>query len=81
MPFDLAAPVDTLGVHPHAQAAAEATADQGRYWEMHDLLFRNLPQLEPGDLHRYAERLRLDLARFQSDRGLRDLASLGVALR
>ena len=34
---------------------------------MHDLLFRNQARLGPADLHRYAERIGLDLARFESD--------------
>jgi protein-disulfide isomerase len=57
-------------IHPHAQAAAEAAeaaARQGRFWEMHDLLFRNQQRLEPADLRRFAERLGLDLERFGSD--------------
>jgi formate-nitrite transporter family protein len=57
-------------IHPQAQAAAEAAeaaAEQGRFWEMHDLLFRNQGMLESGDLLRYAERLSLDPARFESD--------------
>ena len=57
-------------IHPHAQAsaeAAEAAARQGRFWEMHDLLFRNQARLEPDDLQRYVERIGLDLARFDSD--------------
>ena len=57
-------------IHPHAQAAAEAAeaaASQGRFWEMHDLLFRNQLRLEPADLRRYAERIGLDLERFDSD--------------
>src|SRR5687768_9910991 len=40
-------------IHPHAQAAAEAAeaaASQGRYWEMHDLLFDNQRHLENEDL-------------------------------
>jgi Na+:H+ antiporter, NhaA family len=56
--------------HPHAEAAAvtaEAAARQGRFWEMHDVLFRNQRHLESADLRRYAERLGLDLARFESD--------------
>jgi protein-disulfide isomerase len=59
-------------IHPHAQAAAEAAegaARQDRFWEMHDLLFRNQAHLEPPDLRRMAERLGLDLARFDSDLG------------
>ena len=57
-------------IHPHAQAAAEAAeaaASQGRFWEMHDLLFRNQLRLEPHDLRRFAERLGLDIGRFDSD--------------
>jgi protein-disulfide isomerase len=57
-------------IHPHAQAAAEASeaaAQQGRFWEMHDVLFRNQRHLEPAHLRRYAERLGLDLERFESD--------------
>jgi protein-disulfide isomerase len=58
------------GIHPHAQAAAvaaEAAAGQGRFWEMHDVLVRNQRHLESADLRRYAERLGLDVARFESD--------------
>jgi protein-disulfide isomerase len=57
-------------IHPHAQAAAataEAAARQGLFWQMHDLLFRNQRHLESDDLGRYAERLGVDLARFESD--------------
>jgi protein-disulfide isomerase len=58
-------------IHPHAQAAAEAAeaaARQDRFWEMHDVLFRNQMRLESDDLRRFAERLDLDLDRFDSDR-------------
>jgi protein-disulfide isomerase len=57
-------------IHPHAQAAAEAAeaaAAQGRYWEMHDLLFDNQRHLEDGDLRRYAEQLGLGLKRFDRE--------------
>ena len=57
-------------IHPHAEAAAEASeaaARQGRFWEMHDLLFRSQRHLEDADLRRYAGGLGLDLARFESD--------------
>ena len=55
------------GIHPHAQLAAEAAeaaAAQGRFWEMHDLLFRNQSALRLKDLRRYAEQLSLDTGRF-----------------
>ena len=56
--------------HPHAQAAsegAEAAAAQGRFWEMHELLFRHQDALERADLRRYAQELDLDLDRFDAE--------------
>ncbi|XVQ14893.1 Na+/H+ antiporter NhaA [Spirillospora sp. CA-255316] len=47
-------------VHPHAVSAAvvaEAAADQGRFWEMHDVLFANQLALTDIDLTAYGERL------------------------
>lgn len=58
------------GVHPNAQLAAEAAeaaGAQGRFWEMHDTLFRNQSKLRRKDLYRYAEQLSLDLGRFQKE--------------
>jgi protein-disulfide isomerase len=58
-------------IHPHALAAAataEAAAMQGRFWEMHELLFRRQRALEDDDLRRYAAELGLDLPRFDRDR-------------
>jgi Na+/H+ antiporter NhaA len=57
-----------MDVHPHAQLAAEAAeaaAEQGAFWEMHDLLLDNQDALEGPDLVGYAERLDLDLDRFR----------------
>lgn len=59
-------------VHPHAKIAAmasEAAALQGRYWEMHDLLFQNHKQLNYNSLLGYAELLELDMPRFETDMG------------
>jgi protein-disulfide isomerase len=59
------------GIHPHAlaaAAAAEAAALQGRFWDMHELLFRRQKALEDGDLRGYAAQLDLDLAAFDRDR-------------
>jgi protein-disulfide isomerase len=44
--------------------AAEAGADQGAFWEMHDLLLDHQDALGPDDLIGYAEQLGLDLDRF-----------------
>ena len=52
--------------HPHAQHAAEvaeAAAAQGKFWEMHDLLYQRQAGLADDDLVRYAHELGLDAAR------------------
>jgi protein-disulfide isomerase len=54
-------------VHPDAQLAAEAAeaaADQGAFWEMHDLLLQHQDALRPRDLLRYAGDLGLDSERY-----------------
>ena len=58
-------------IHPHAfmaAAAAEAAAIQGRFWDMHDLLFHRQKALEDAELQQYATQLGLDLAQFDEDR-------------
>jgi Na+/H+ antiporter NhaA len=54
-------------VHPNAQLAAEAAeaaADQGAFWEFHDLLLGHQDALRGVDLLGYAEQLGLDVERF-----------------
>jgi diadenylate cyclase len=61
-------PLDS--VHPRARRAAlaaEAAASQGRFWEMHDLLYENQDELGEEDLTRHAAELGLDLRRFEED--------------
>jgi diadenylate cyclase len=61
-------PLDSA--HPRARRAAqaaEAAASQGRFWEMHDLLYENQDELGDEDLVRYAADLGLDLGRFEED--------------
>jgi protein-disulfide isomerase len=56
--------------HPHAEQAAEAAeaaAAQGKFWQMHDLLYENQHHLRDQDLRAYAEKLRLDLERFDQE--------------
>ena len=57
--------------HPRALAAAhaaEAAAAQGAFWAMHDALFGDQGRLEDPHLWARAERLCLDLGRFETDR-------------
>jgi protein-disulfide isomerase len=54
-------------IHPHAEAAAEAAeaaGSQGRFWEMHDLLYENQQVLDSWHLVGFAEQLGLDAVRF-----------------
>ena len=65
-------------IHPHAYQAAEAAeaaGAQGRFWEMHHLLFANQDRLGLRDLIGYAGALDLDLERFVT--GLRGHAYAG----
>lgn len=53
--------------HPNAlraAEAAEAAGVQGRFWEMHDLLYERSPALSDAHLNCYARELGLDLERF-----------------
>ena len=57
-------------IHPFAEQAAraaEAAANQGQFWGMHDALFENQERLHMTDLRGYAAALDLDLERFEHD--------------
>jgi protein-disulfide isomerase len=57
-------------VHPRAQLAAEATeaaADQGAFWQMHDVLLDHQDALHRPDLESYARELGLDVDRFADE--------------
>jgi protein-disulfide isomerase len=59
-----------LSMHPHAQLAAEASLaarEQGKFWEMYDLLFKNFRQLSRTNINAMAKEVGLDMAKFQSD--------------
>lgn len=56
--------------HPRAHLAAEAAeaaGAQGKFWEMHDLLFEHQSSLAEGDLIGYATQLGLDVDRFRQE--------------
>ncbi len=49
-----------------AAEASLAAGDQGKYWEMHDLLIKRSPRLDRTSLIGYAKELGLDLERFSA---------------
>jgi len=81
-----------IPMHNNAQKAAEAAScagSQGRFWDMHNAIFADQAELEPGQLRARAERLKLDMERFdrctagetteQVDRDFESAKSLGVS--
>jgi protein-disulfide isomerase len=56
--------------HPHAELAAEtaeAAGAQGKFWQMHDLLFEHQQHLDEKHLLKYAKQLELDIPRFENE--------------
>jgi protein-disulfide isomerase/peroxiredoxin/uncharacterized membrane protein len=51
-----------------SSAAAFCAQEQGKFWEMHDLLFRNNSRLRDGNLEGYADMLGLDMGRWSTCR-------------
>jgi protein-disulfide isomerase len=61
-------PLNTLHEHAsQAAEAAEAAGGQGKFWEMHDLLYENQDKLADVDLGQYALKIGLEIYRFESD--------------
>ena len=57
-------------LHPQSLKAAEtveAAGAQGKFWEMHSMLFENQQQLEDSNLIEYAASLKLDVPRVLSE--------------
>jgi protein-disulfide isomerase len=57
-------------IHPyaeHAAEAAEAANAQGKFWEMHDMLYERQRALEDENLLAYAKEIGLDADRFQAE--------------
>lgn len=50
-----------------AAAAAEAAGAQGKFWEMHDLLFKNQTDLSQEKINGLALELKLDMERFTKE--------------
>ena len=57
-------------IHPNADAAARAAiaaGKQGKFWEMHDELYKNFRTLTPETIKGIAEKLALDMKKFEAD--------------
>jgi len=57
-----------LAMHPQAMPAAlaaEAAHQQGKFWEMHEVLFQNQSQLSPENYDVWAKQIGLDVAKFK----------------
>ncbi len=76
-----------LEMHRHAMEAAlaaEAAAVQGKFWEMHDMLYKNQPVWDEATnanvlFESYAESIGLDVARFRADRMAPDVRARVIA--
>lgn len=58
-------------IHPNAEPAAEAAlaaGKQGKFWEMHDELYKNGRNLTPETIKGIAEKIGLDMKKFEADR-------------
>ena len=61
-------PVNTIHEHAGVAAqAAECAAAQGKFWEMHDLLYEHQEDLDDVDLRQYALKIGLEIYRFEAD--------------
>jgi protein-disulfide isomerase len=60
-----------LSMHQNAEKAARAGVSahrQGKFWQLHALMFENQADLSPGRIEKLAQKVGLDLARFRQDR-------------
>jgi protein-disulfide isomerase len=59
-----------LSMHPHAEIAAEASLaarEQGKFWEMYDVLFKNYRRLSRENILLLAKQIGLDMDKFTAD--------------
>jgi protein-disulfide isomerase len=49
---------------PKAHEAAHCAGEQGKYWEMHDLIFARQAAMQVANLHEHASALKIDTAAF-----------------
>jgi thiol-disulfide isomerase/thioredoxin len=59
-----------LQAHVHGESAARAAVaamKQGKFWEMHHILFEHQESMEPRDIEKYAREIGLDYAKWKAD--------------
>jgi protein-disulfide isomerase len=59
-----------LSMHPHAELTAEASLaarEQGKFWEMYEVLFKNFQRLSRENVLTWAKQLGLDMDKFKAD--------------
>ena len=59
-----------LQAHVHGESAARAAVaamKQGKFWEMHHILFEHQESMEPRDIEKYAREIGLDFAKWKAD--------------
>jgi protein-disulfide isomerase len=62
-------PLDSHSEAEFGAEAALAAQAQGKFWEMHDLLYAGFPELSRAKVDGYAKQLKLDIGKFNSDLG------------
>ncbi len=65
-----------LPFHPNAMPAAKAAMaayKQGKFWEMHDLLFANQRELSPASYEKWAQQIGLNMDKFKADMASSDV--------
>ena len=61
---------EPLPFHPNAMPAAEAAmaaGAQGKFWQMHDLMYANQKDLGPATYEKWAQQIGLDMSKFKAD--------------
>jgi protein-disulfide isomerase len=61
---------EPLPFHPNAMPAAEAAmaaGAQGKFWQMHDLMYANQRELSPASYEKWAQQIGLDMSKFKAD--------------
>ncbi len=70
---------EPLSFHPNAMPAAKAAmaaARQGKFWQMHDLMFEHQQELSEAKYEEWARQIGLDLSRWKKDKESPEVAAL-----